>query len=798
MNSRDCEPAVRPDELPVPGATLANTYGQDIEYRLSSLLLTKLFKDPIVVDVGVERGSFMQLALHSGAAKVVGFEPLPRHLAWLSELFSGEPRASVLPLAISSRSGRAVLHIATDADGKELDYHHSLDELGDSASIVRSRKSLDVKTATLAELVADGKLPQEINFLKIDTDGHDLAVLEGLGGIRPGIIMAEYWDNLPETSGVSPYHLADLAKWANASGYRKLLVIRRNGRLELLEQDAAYSIAGDWGNVFMLRFDLDYSIVSDDVNAYAQALHESTLEYLRGLTADVEAKESEIRRLDNALRTQKQLQSPNDSHRRMAEFEAKEAVIQELKTAYGNAQANIEQFGAIFSQQANEVSASRQLLGASEARVEAKEAVIRELKTAYDGAQERLDRLVAQVERRGIELATARQALATSQTSHEAIAAQLGERDGLIQVLSDSLKSAGVSGSSQVNVALMKSLEEKENVIQELAGALNAYRAAYSLWGNFRRPAVRVRTAFYAAGERFRAIVKPRLGNLNQYPPQPMRFPRRYERTITLSETPKVSIITPSFRQADYIGRTIDSVLDQNYPNLEYFVQDGGSKDGTVDVLKRYGKRLAGWESRPDEGQSQAINLGFARTTGEIMAWLNSDDILLPGALHTVVEYFNRHPDVDVLYGNRVLVDENDQQIGRWIIPGHNSEILSWADYVPQETMFWRRRLWEKVGGRVDESFRFAMDWDLLVRMRDVGARFAHIPRFLGAFRIHAHQKTSASINEIGHREMDRIRERVLGRVPDHSEIRKALRPFLLKHVCVDIGHRIKARLGGR
>jgi len=238
-------------------------------------------------------------------------------------------------------------------------------------------------------------------------------------------------------------------------------------------------------------------------------------------------------------------------------------------------------------------------------------------------------------------------------------------------------------------------------------------------------------------------------------------------------------------------------VLEQNYPNLEYHVQDGGSEDGTLEIIQRHAHRLAGWESRSDSGQSQAINLGFAHTSGEIMAWLNSDDILLPGALHCVVDFFNRNPDVDVIYGHRLLIDENDKLIGRWILPAHNDKILSWADYVPQETLFWRRSIWEKVGGRIDESFRFAMDWDLLLRFRDAGARFARVPRFLGGFRIHPHQKTSAAISEIGFQEMDRLRERALGRVPTHLEVRRAVAPYLLRHLACEVGWRIRGTLGG-
>lgn len=290
-------------------------------------------------------------------------------------------------------------------------------------------------------------------------------------------------------------------------------------------------------------------------------------------------------------------------------------------------------------------------------------------------------------------------------------------------------------------------------------------------------------------------VFRPRIGNLHQYVPRQLT-------SITvmpadpLGPYPKISIVTPSFNQGTYIERTLLSVVDQSYPNLEYFVQDGGSKDSTVEVLKKHALSLSGWASEADSGQSQAINRGFAKTSGDIMAWLNSDDLLLPGALNVVRSYFNHHPDVDVVYGNRLLIDVNDREIGRWILPGHDSDVLSWADYVPQETLFWRRRIWEKVGGQVDESFRFAMDWDLLVRFRDAGAKFGHIPQFLGAFRIHEQQKTSAAINEIGLREMDRIRERILGRFPDRREIHKAVRPFLIRHIAVDLLYRVKQRLG--
>jgi len=291
---------------------------------------------------------------------------------------------------------------------------------------------------------------------------------------------------------------------------------------------------------------------------------------------------------------------------------------------------------------------------------------------------------------------------------------------------------------------------------------------------------------------------KPKLGRLQHHQPFPLHtwaLPPKLARNDATCR-PRISIVTPSFGQAPFIARTIESVLSQDYPQLEYFIQDGGSSDGTVEILERYSERLAGWASVPDSGQSHAINLGFARTSGEIMAWLNSDDLLLPGTLAYVGDYFAHNPGVDVVYGHRILIDEQDMEIGRWILPPHSDDVLSWADFIPQETLFWRRAIWDKAGGRVDESFRFAMDWDLLLRFRDAGARMVRLPFFLGAFRIHDAQKTSAAINSIGIGEMDRLRERHLGRRVSRDEIRRALVPYMLSHLAHDVILRVRRRMG--
>ena len=345
-------------------------------------------------------------------------------------------------------------------------------------------------------------------------------------------------------------------------------------------------------------------------------------------------------------------------------------------------------------------------------------------------------------------------------------------------------------------VKLNTTLEEKEAVIREQRQAIAAYRATYSVLGVFIRPLNFIILSIRGALRRTVGQFAPRLGVLHQHPPSELRVPAEYAATPMPQPAPRISIVTPSFRQSRFIERTITSVVEQGYPNLEYHVQDGASKDGTAEILERYTAKLTSWVSEKDSGQTQAINRAFARTSGEIMAWINSDDILFPGALAYVADYFNRNPDIDVVYGHRVLIDADDREIGRWILPPHDDAVLSWADFVPQETLFWRRSIWEKAGGQVDESFRFAMDWDLLLRFRKAGARFARLPRFIGGFRVHADQKTSADITDIGFKEMNRLREREIGHVPTAGEVRKAVFPYMARHTMTDIGWRIRNRFG--
>ena len=210
---------------------------------------------------------------------------------------------------------------------------------------------------------------------------------------------------------------------------------------------------------------------------------------------------------------------------------------------------------------------------------------------------------------------------------------------------------------------------------------------------------------------------------------------------------------------------------------------DGGrsTEDGISSLPES--PRLVAWASAPDAGQADAIAKGFAKTSGgpdDVMAWINSDDYYQPGALAYVADYFAWHPEVDVIYGHRIVVDEESREIARWFLPKHDPEVLRLNDFVPQETMFWRRRIWDRVGG-IDASFKFAMDWDLLLRFQAAGAKIVRVPYFLACFRVHAAQKTSAQMQSIGQLEINHLRERAQGRVIAPEELER--NPRLLRYL---------------
>ncbi len=271
-----------------------------------------------------------------------------------------------------------------------------------------------------------------------------------------------------------------------------------------------------------------------------------------------------------------------------------------------------------------------------------------------------------------------------------------------------------------------------------------------------------------------------RIFQLKYDEPTPLLIPNSYYQKRSANSL-SISIVTPNLNQGVFIERTLTSVLDQEYPKLEYVVQDGCSRDNSVKVIKQYESQISSWQSVKDHGQSHAINMGLERTSGDIMAYLNSDDILLPGSLDYVAKYFEQHPEVDVVYGDRLLIDEEDRVINYWVLPEHDAGAIVWADFIPQETMFWRRSAWNAIGGKVDESFHFAMDWDMILRFRSHGQRFAHLPRFLGAFRITESQKTNQLQASVGQQDMNRLRKRELGYIPSDIEISHRMEHYVSK-----------------
>ncbi len=205
-----------------------------------------------------------------------------------------------------------------------------------------------------------------------------------------------------------------------------------------------------------------------------------------------------------------------------------------------------------------------------------------------------------------------------------------------------------------------------------------------------------------------------------------------------------VSIVTPSFNQASFLEETIRSVLEQDYPEIEYFIIDGGSTDGSVEIIQRYAHRLAGWVSEPDKGQTDAINKGFERCKGEVLAWLNSDDTYQPGAVREVVAFLQANPDVGMVYGDSNYINQDGQTLGRF--PAAQTDYRRLRQgyvHIPQQASFFRASLWEQVGP-LDPSFYFAMDYDLWVRLARISELRYH-PKLWANFRLHSQGKTVAA-----------------------------------------------------
>lgn len=216
---------------------------------------------------------------------------------------------------------------------------------------------------------------------------------------------------------------------------------------------------------------------------------------------------------------------------------------------------------------------------------------------------------------------------------------------------------------------------------------------------------------------------------------------------------PLVSIVTPSLNQGRFIRATIESVLRQDYSPIEYIVMDGGSSDETAAVVKDYASRLT-WISEPDRGQSHAINKGFRMAKGSVLSWLNSDDLILPGAVRHAVNGLEQDPEAGAVYGEGYLIDREGNTTGRfpWTEPFHLWKLTHLSDYILQQTVYFRREAIEQVG-LLREDLHYVMDWDILIR---VGQRYGlhYIPEYMGCLREYPEAKSSAGgrarIREIG------------------------------------------------
>lgn len=203
---------------------------------------------------------------------------------------------------------------------------------------------------------------------------------------------------------------------------------------------------------------------------------------------------------------------------------------------------------------------------------------------------------------------------------------------------------------------------------------------------------------------------------------------------------PRISVVIPSFNQVQYIEATLKSVLDQHYPDVELIVIDGGSTDGTVDILKKYAEHLSYWVSEPDDGQTDALIKGFDRSTGEIMCWLCSDDLFELNTLKEVAEVFAEHPDWQVVYGDGIWIDAQSRPIAFKKEIGFNRFIYMYDyNYLPQPSTFWRRDLYKRVGG-LDPQMKLAMDGDLWARFAE-HTNLHHVPRQWSRMRFYPEQK---------------------------------------------------------
>lgn len=230
---------------------------------------------------------------------------------------------------------------------------------------------------------------------------------------------------------------------------------------------------------------------------------------------------------------------------------------------------------------------------------------------------------------------------------------------------------------------------------------------------------------------------------------------------------PKISIVTPSYNQAEFLERTILSVLNQNYPNLEYIIIDGGSNDGSVEIIKKYEKYLSYWVSEKDRGQSNAINKGFSKVSGDILAWINSDDVYLPNVFEKLSDVFFKkckNSKYFIIYGNKLVIDHNENIISEYRnvnLKGFEKLGFIYGGFgISQPSAFWSNELYKASNG-VDENLIFCMDNDLFIKFALLKPKYVFLREYIVAFRIHKLSKTS-TLQEVRKREFDLLIKRYM------------------------------------
>jgi glycosyltransferase involved in cell wall biosynthesis len=239
---------------------------------------------------------------------------------------------------------------------------------------------------------------------------------------------------------------------------------------------------------------------------------------------------------------------------------------------------------------------------------------------------------------------------------------------------------------------------------------------------------------------------------------------------------PKISIVTPSFNQGNFLEKTIISITSQNYPNLEYIVMDGGSSDNSVEIIKKYSDKIKFWVSEKDNGMYHAIQRGFENSSGEIMAYLNSDDIYFPEALHVVAEIFQSFPEISWLTSNNTCIDEAGRIVQNYTLPPWSKFKIYKKKYkwIQQESTFWRRNLWEKAGSELNLNLKLAADFDLWLRF----FRYEKLYTFrgiLGGFRYRKANQKSLEGGEAYTRELESLIEKEALNAQDNFILKKIL-----------------------